>query len=288
MAKKQKIRLKMTDGYDVKDLSELQSHADMSSILHYYHTGELRQWLQERYYDDEAEKLDALHEGDVDFAQKLCKVIGMPYRPVQLESSLPSEKLDDTHIQTNELTSHTTLQNHNQDTQSQESPAIHVGSEVSKIDDTETTQKNPSHVKEQEVAPQKTFVPDSSPSRTSILDFFSTKKRLNRKKYMLRFLTLCAFFIAITIVFAIIDTIMLQIPAFMPLAMLAASIIVWISFLMATICRLHDLGHSGWWCVIFFVPYVNIAFAIYLILFKGTNGSNKYGDDPLAMNTESN
>lgn len=388
MIKKKRIRLKMSDGYDVKDLSELQSHADLDSILHYFHTGELRQWLQERYYDDEAEKLDTLCEEDEDFLQKLCEVIGIQYNPVQLEISLPSEKIEedcenreevvsytnmknhdlatevqnssfdlsskespsdtkntkfnpaavvipddnnameekeylatnqiaatsqastneileinssideseislssvklkDTNIQTNELTNRITSQDHNQDIQRQEAPAVHVRGEVSKFDDIEATQRNPSQQKEHEATESKAFITDSPSNRASILDFFSTKKRLNRKKYILRLLILCAFLIAVITVFAITDT-MLQIPAFMPLAMLAASIIFWISFLMATICRLHDLGRSGWWCVILFVPYVNLVFAIYLILFKGSDGPNKYGDDPLAMPTESN
>ena len=42
--------------------------------------------------------------------------------------------------------------------------------------------------------------------------------------------------------------------------------------------RLHDLGRSGWWVLLLFVPLVNIAMLIYIGFFKGTEGPNDYGD----------
>lgn len=45
--------------------------------------------------------------------------------------------------------------------------------------------------------------------------------------------------------------------------------------------RLHDLDKSGWWYVLFFIPVVNFLFAIYFGFFKGTDGTNSYGPDPL-------
>jgi uncharacterized membrane protein YhaH (DUF805 family) len=41
--------------------------------------------------------------------------------------------------------------------------------------------------------------------------------------------------------------------------------------------RLHDLDKSGWLYLLGFVPIVNFFFAIYLIVWKGTDGVNKYG-----------
>lgn len=46
--------------------------------------------------------------------------------------------------------------------------------------------------------------------------------------------------------------------------------------------RLHDLDKSGWWCLISLIPVINLALAIYLIFFKGTDGPNRFGPDPLA------
>jgi uncharacterized membrane protein YhaH (DUF805 family) len=40
--------------------------------------------------------------------------------------------------------------------------------------------------------------------------------------------------------------------------------------------RLHDTGHSGWWAL---VPFYNI----YLLVKKGTEGYNEYGEDPIQV-----
>ncbi|MBR2734311.1 MAG: DUF805 domain-containing protein [Selenomonadaceae bacterium] len=45
--------------------------------------------------------------------------------------------------------------------------------------------------------------------------------------------------------------------------------------------RLHDLDKSGWFMLLWIVPVVNVIFAIYLFCFKGTDGYNRYGADPL-------
>jgi len=50
---------------------------------------------------------------------------------------------------------------------------------------------------------------------------------------------------------------------------------------MLIIRRLHDLNKSGWFCLIALVPYINILFSIYVLFFKGTDGPNQYGEDPL-------
>lgn len=39
--------------------------------------------------------------------------------------------------------------------------------------------------------------------------------------------------------------------------------------------RMHDTDHSGWWII---VPIVNLIFA----LTPGTNGANRFGEDPMA------
>lgn len=52
--------------------------------------------------------------------------------------------------------------------------------------------------------------------------------------------------------------------------------IIYISF-AAAIKRLHDLGHSGWWSLLSFIPFINLGLGIYLLFFKGMAGINKYG-----------
>jgi uncharacterized membrane protein YhaH (DUF805 family) len=44
--------------------------------------------------------------------------------------------------------------------------------------------------------------------------------------------------------------------------------------------RLHDIGMSGWWILIGFVPFVGgIALFVFTLL-PGNQGPNRYGDDP--------
>ena len=44
--------------------------------------------------------------------------------------------------------------------------------------------------------------------------------------------------------------------------------------------RLNDLNRSGWWFLVFIIPFVNLLLAIYLIFFPGTSGSNNFGPAP--------
>jgi uncharacterized membrane protein YhaH (DUF805 family) len=48
--------------------------------------------------------------------------------------------------------------------------------------------------------------------------------------------------------------------------------------------RLHDLGKSGWYVLLTFVPLVSLALELFLWLKKGTEGPNAYGPDPLGDN----
>lgn len=45
--------------------------------------------------------------------------------------------------------------------------------------------------------------------------------------------------------------------------------------------RCHDLDKSGYWGLLVLVPIVNFFFLLYLLFAKGTEGWNKYGNDPL-------
>ena len=45
--------------------------------------------------------------------------------------------------------------------------------------------------------------------------------------------------------------------------------------------RCHDLDKGGWWLLLGMVPYINVAWGLYLICKRGTVGKNSYGDDPI-------
>lgn len=59
------------------------------------------------------------------------------------------------------------------------------------------------------------------------------------------------------------------------------SVVMGIGNIMLSIRRLHDLNKSGWFMLILLIPVVNLIFAIYMYLAKGTSGENRYGADPL-------
>jgi uncharacterized membrane protein YhaH (DUF805 family) len=52
---------------------------------------------------------------------------------------------------------------------------------------------------------------------------------------------------------------------------------------MLVIRRLHDLDRPTWWCIGCIIPLVNMALAVYLLFFKGTDGPNQFGPDPLEV-----
>ncbi len=64
------------------------------------------------------------------------------------------------------------------------------------------------------------------------------------------------------------------------LTMLLFGIVGTVFILSLNIRRLHDLGKSAWWLLFFFVPFLNLVFLIYLLVWKGQEGANQYGDKP--------
>ena len=98
---------------------------------------------------------------------------------------------------------------------------------------------------------------------------FTTKGRLNRKAYFMHTLKL----IGLMIVGAILAQFLIGVPIL---------IATWVGSYMISIRRLHDLNKSGWWVLLYLIPYVNLIFGLYLLFAPGTHGYNRYGEDPLA------
>jgi uncharacterized membrane protein YhaH (DUF805 family) len=68
------------------------------------------------------------------------------------------------------------------------------------------------------------------------------------------------------------------------LAAVAVSIIGVYMTWAGMVYRLHDMGASGWWSLLFLVPGVDAILVIVLLLAPGDSGANQYGDpaDPAA------
>ena len=73
MAKKIKFALKLKDGADIRTLESLQEHFDLEKVTAYFLNGKLLEWLEDRYYDEEADKIRSLNKDAGDFNQQLCK-----------------------------------------------------------------------------------------------------------------------------------------------------------------------------------------------------------------------
>lgn len=79
MAKKVKFPLKLADGTQARDMDELYTHFDLVSVLGHYINGKLVEWLADRYYEEEADKINALDSSSSDFNKQLCEILGVRY-----------------------------------------------------------------------------------------------------------------------------------------------------------------------------------------------------------------
>ena len=100
---------------------------------------------------------------------------------------------------------------------------------------------------------------------------FSYEGRINRKKFWIGFLSLTIF----TFIAAFIAELLLS------GSWLIVNLICMVPSLMLYIKRFHDRNKSGWFSIIVFIPILNLWPFIECGFFKGTNGPNKYGRDPL-------
>ena len=51
---------------------------------------------------------------------------------------------------------------------------------------------------------------------------------------------------------------------------------IWINFAVSA-QRWHDLGKSGWWSLIMFIPFGGLVFLVIMAFISGNDGDNKYG-----------
>jgi uncharacterized membrane protein YhaH (DUF805 family) len=58
------------------------------------------------------------------------------------------------------------------------------------------------------------------------------------------------------------------------------AVIIFITTLTCQIRRLHDIGKSGWWILINFVPYVGGFVLLIFTLLDSNPGPNEYGENP--------
>ena len=76
MAKKIRFPLQM-NGTDVRTIEELREHFDLESVLGYFANGKLVTWLRNRYYDKEADAIEALSADDAELNNKIMCALGI-------------------------------------------------------------------------------------------------------------------------------------------------------------------------------------------------------------------
>jgi len=79
MAKKIKFPLDMGNDIKVRTIDELKEHYDAEKVMSYFLDGQLLVWLNDRYYDEEAEQVSALSDNNdnADISAELARIFGI-------------------------------------------------------------------------------------------------------------------------------------------------------------------------------------------------------------------
>lgn len=64
------------------------------------------------------------------------------------------------------------------------------------------------------------------------------------------------------------------------LFLLVSALLMVVASAAASVQRLRDIGYSGWFFLLTFVPIVSTLLMISLILLPGNKGKNQFGSDP--------
>ena len=57
-----------------------------------------------------------------------------------------------------------------------------------------------------------------------------------------------------------------------------------IPYIAVAVRRLHDKDKSGWFLLLILIPIIGVIVLLVFFCMKGTDGSNRFGDDPLGGN----
>lgn len=96
--------------------------------------------------------------------------------------------------------------------------------------------------------------------------------RARRREYWMFVLFMAIF----AIVAGIIDGILGTVCVFVGLYYLA----MFLPMIAVSVRRMHDIGKSGWWLFITFVPVIGSLWYLFLTIQDGQPGSNQYGENP--------
>lgn len=110
--------------------------------------------------------------------------------------------------------------------------------------------------------------------------FFSPASRIGRLRYLSHGILISLVFYVVLIPAAVLFAMGDVGAAIGGLIMGVAYIALLVFTVILIIQRLHDLDKSGWMSLLMFVPLVNVFFAIYVLFWPGTPGTNNFGLRP--------
>ena len=67
-----------------------------------------------------------------------------------------------------------------------------------------------------------------------------------------------------------------------------AGLVLFLPSLSVQVRRLHDTDKSGWWSLLGIIPLIGSIILLIMCAFKGTPGTNRFGEDPLLVHENSN
>ena len=81
--RKIKFALELKDGEEARSMEELRAHFDLEKIIGYFQDGKLVEWLDDRFYTNEADEIKRMSECDTELGRKICKILGVEYTEVE-------------------------------------------------------------------------------------------------------------------------------------------------------------------------------------------------------------
>lgn len=95
MARKIKFPLEMDNEIMVRSLEELKDNFSLERVISYFVSGKLLNWLNDRYYEDEAKQVAELNPSTPDLKQLICEIFEIKYTK---ETEIDIEALEQKNI----------------------------------------------------------------------------------------------------------------------------------------------------------------------------------------------
>ncbi|MBR5914286.1 MAG: hypothetical protein IKZ58_07990 [Selenomonadaceae bacterium] len=93
------------NGVEIKTLEDLQENFNLEQVVEYFKSGELLDWLADRFYDDEADAIENISADDRNLAQKICAALNVECdedleftQRIREKKKILAEKTDDESI----------------------------------------------------------------------------------------------------------------------------------------------------------------------------------------------